>query len=91
VPEDDAAMLSLTQSFKAWQRRIHQFRIGHGALGSVLEDVPALKINCAIDEAIKAQCYLCTRAQEPLVPDSREGRVRLTDREQMTLFQLAQR
>ncbi len=60
-------------------------------MGSVLEDVPALKFNCAIDEAIKAQCYLCTRAQGPLVPDSREGRVRLTDREQMTLFQLAQR
>lgn len=91
MPEDDAAMLSLTQFFKAWQRRLHQFRIGHGAMGSVLEDVPALKFNCAIDEAIKAQSYLCTRAQGPLVPDSREGRVRLTDREQMTLIQLAQR
>ncbi|KRS14426.1 LuxR family transcriptional regulator [Roseovarius atlanticus] len=64
--------------------------LGHGAMGYVLKDVPTEEIKRAIDAVGRGERYLCTGAQGSLAPDTRDGRVQLTNREQTILLQLAQ-
>jgi DNA-binding NarL/FixJ family response regulator len=64
--------------------------MSHGARGYVLKDVPTEEIYKAVTIVMGGQTYLCTGAAGSLEPQTRDGRVALTAREQTILLKLAQ-
>ncbi|MAQ46109.1 MAG: DNA-binding response regulator [Confluentimicrobium sp.] len=63
--------------------------LSHGARGYLLKDVPTEEIKTAIDRVMAGDRYLCTGTRAAITPQTADGRVPLTNREQTILLQLA--